>query len=178
MFFIFLLFLEFLLFPLLNLEIRFPSLFSVENNVSFGIHTVWNFRQTVVSTVRAKFYLVFINVILLPTKVTFPDESTNGWDFPGIKREKFYSHVSTYVLDGKICTNKSDLKLLLSLLIFDYYLAFLGFFYLKIWRINFCHLFIVIFWSYPSLFVFNIAVLLLGLFLFISRNLYPFLFIL
>ena len=119
MFLFSLLLLEFFLLPFLNFLVWFPAFFSVENHVAIHVHGVWNFRKTVITTSRTKFYFILNNIELLPTEVTLPNESSDWRDNSTIKRNEFDTHVSGYVLDGEISTDQSDGKLflLLSLLL-------------------------------------------------------------
>lgn len=181
MFLFSLLLLELFLLPFLYFLIGFPTFFSVKNDVTIHVHWIWNLGKTVVSTAGAKFDFIFDNIKLFPTKITFPDESSDWGDDSTIKWDKFDSHVSGYVLDGKISTDQSDGKLflLLSLLLiflpFEYFILswLFSYFLLDISCVDFSHLFGVIIWGNPTLLIINVTVLLFFNFLYVLRNFNP-----
>ncbi len=160
--------LKFTIFPLHDLLVRLPSYFSMQDHVSFWIDAEGYFRKRIVPTIAAKLYLVIHELVLLPTKIALPDISADGSYFSAVKRQKPYSHLSCYILNSEISTDKRNDKLLLSLF---------GLIIFKSW-VDFCHFFLVIFRRYPSLLVLLIALLTFLSFLFILWNWNPcFLFI-
>lgn len=182
MFLFSLLLLEFFLLPFLDFLVWFPAFFSVKNHVTVHVHGVWNFRKTVISASRTKFYFILNNIELLPTKVTFPNESSDWRDNSTIKWNEFDTHVSGYVLNGEIGTDQSDGKLFLLLSLFLVLLSFKYFtlgwlfgcwFFLNICSVNFCHFFSVIIGGNPTLLIVDITLLLFLSFLFVLRYFNP-----
>lgn len=180
--FLSLLLLELFLLPFLHFLVWGPPFFSVENHISIHIHGVWYFRKTVVSASRTKFYFILNNIELLPTQVTFPNESSDWRNDSTIKWNEFNSHVGWYVLDGKIGTDQSNWKfflffsLLFVLLSFKHFIfgwLFGCLFFLNVCSVNFGHFFSVIIWSNPTLLIINITVLLFLNFLFVLRYFNP-----
>ncbi len=100
-----LLLLIFLIFPLLDFGIRLPPSFSVEDDVAFGVHRVWYFGKTIVSTTGTKFDFALGDVDLFETEVTFPDESSDGGNQSTIQCNQLNAHVSGYILDRIIRAN-------------------------------------------------------------------------
>lgn len=182
MFLLSLLLLELFLFPFLHFLVWCPAFFSVENYVAIHVHWVWNFRKTVVSASRTKFYFILNDIELFPTEVTFPNESSD-WRYDStIKWNEFYTHVCGYVLDGEIRTDQSNgelfllFSLLSILLTFKYFIfgrLFGWLFFLYVSSVNFGHFFSIIIWSNPALLIINITVLLFLSFLFVFRYFNP-----
>ncbi len=166
-----LLFIVFLVLPFLNLIVWLPSPLSVEDDVAFSVHAVWYFGKTVVPASWTEFDLVLGHIDVLPTKVTFPNEPSDGRDDSAIKRDQLNSHVSGYVLDRKISTDQGDRELfrrsllLLHLLSLNLGISSLLFFSLQVRSVDLGHFLCIINRRNPSLLLIDIAVDLLLLFL-------------
>lgn len=162
--------------PFLNFLIWFPSFFSVKDNVTIGIHAVGYFGETVVSTTGAKFNLVFINVVLFPAQVTFPNKPSDWGDDSPIKSDQFNSYVSGDVLNGKISTDKSNGELVLRILLFLGFKNVLGILLLFGFvedSVDLSHFLVVVNGSNPALFFIDITVFILLLSLCVSRHCNP-----
>lgn len=175
MFLSLLLFLILLIFPFLYFCVWLPSSFSVENYVAFCVHAVWYFWQAVVSTSGTEFNFIFGDINLFKTEVTLPDEPSDRGDHTTVKCNQLDSHVSSYILDGKISTDQWDGK-------FDLFLFFehlfvlerlkeMGlFFCLEVCSVDFGHFLCIISWCNPAFLIIHIAIFLMFLFFLVGGD--------
>ena len=91
--------------PFLYLKVRLPSLFPMKSSISIRIHAISHFRQTVIPTIRAEFDFIFGDFILLPTEITFPNESSDRRYHSTVHCDEFYTQLGAYVLDCVVSTN-------------------------------------------------------------------------
>lgn len=167
-----LLLLVLLLLPLLHLCIGLPSFFPMQHHIALHIHGIRYFGQTIIPTARTELNFILNNIIIFPTEITLPDESTNGGYDPAVKRDELDAHVGGDILDGEISADKGYgeglLFLLLVLLWLPlYHISVILIIYwqlfllllLHIRRVNLRHLLTIVIWCNPSLLVLNITIL-------------------